>query len=112
MIFAGRGARAGVNARAAELGDARFNPIAIDSAELESDSVACKQAVEKGATDFLVGVFVMTGGIVEGAEKFVASRLVRWAPADKLFDESENCFVIGDGEFVGMTGHVEISISV
>jgi hypothetical protein len=54
----------------------------------------------------------MTGGIVECAKKFVTSRLIRRVPADKFFDERENRFVIGDGEFVGMTGHVEISISV
>ena len=74
-------------------------------AKLQGDRVSGQQAMEEGAADFLVGVFVMARGIVEGAQEFFTASLVRYLSAYQLFDEGAYCFIIGDRELVRMTGH-------
>ena len=54
----------------------------------------------------------MARGIVEGAQEFFTASLVRCLSANKFFDESAYCFIIGDSELVRMTGHDRISIPV
>ncbi len=62
--------------------------------------------MDECAPDFLVGVFIVARGIVEGTQEFFTANLIRSLSAHKLFDESAYCSIIGDSELVRMTAMV------
>jgi hypothetical protein len=74
--------------------------------QLQRYGIACQQSVEESASDLLVGILVVTCGVIESAEELFAANSPG-ASVHELVYQGADCFIVRN-EFVGVASHRDL----